>query len=148
MAMTMTRRKATGKKGRKKLLREMKRMVRRVQQHALRHRELLAQEWRQTEWTEKEAQVVLRRIDGVLALLPQARKQAHERIIGERAVKNSDKLLSLYETDVRVIVRGKADAEVEFGNTLLLVENRQGVIVDYHLWRESAPADSRMVLTA
>ena len=145
MAMTMTRRKATGKKGRKKLLREMKRMVRRVEKHALRHRELLAQEWRQTEWTEKEAQVVLRRIDGVLALLPQARKQAHERIIGERPVKSQDKLLSLYETDVRVIVRGKADAEVEFGNTLLLVENRQGVIVDYHLWRESAPADSRMV---
>jgi hypothetical protein len=36
-------------------------------------------------------------------------------------------------------VRGKADAEVEFGNVLLLAENRQGVIVDYNLWRESAP---------
>jgi hypothetical protein len=145
MTMTMTRRKVSGKKERKKLLRQMKKMVRRVEKHAQRHRELLAQEWRQTEWTEKEAQYVLRRIDGVLAQLPQARKQAHDRIIGERVVKNQDKLLSLYETDVRVIVRGKADAEVEFGNTLLLVENRQGVIVDYHLWRENAPADSQMV---
>jgi hypothetical protein len=88
---------------------------------------------------------VLGRIERVLELLPRARKQAHERIIGERSVKSVDKLLSLYETDVRVIVRGKADAEIEFGNTLYLAENRQGVIVDYHLWRESAPADSKMV---
>ena len=141
----MTRRKANGKKARKKVLRKMKRMVRRVEEHAQRHRDLLNQEWRQTEWTEKEAKQVLARIDGVLQLLPRARKQAHERIIGERPVRNADKLLSLYETDVRVIVRGKADAEVEFGNTLYLAENRQGVIVDYHLWRESAPADSKMV---
>jgi hypothetical protein len=126
-------------------VREMKRMVKCVEKHAWRHRELLAQEWRQTEWTEKEAQVVLRRIDGVLALLPKARKQAHERIIGQRQVKSQDKLLSLYETESRVIVRGKADAEVEFGNTLLLVKNRQGVIVDYQLWREQAPADNQMV---
>jgi gas vesicle protein len=146
IAMTMTRRKANGKRVRKKVLRQMKRMVRRVQEHAQRHRELLSQEWRQTQWTEKEAQQVLARIDRVLELLPWARKQAHERIIGERPVKSTDKLLSLYETDVRVIVRGKADAEVEFGNTLYLAENRQGVIVDYHLWRESAPADSKMVV--
>jgi gas vesicle protein len=145
MAMTMTRRKANSKKARKKVLRQMKRMVRRVQEHAQRHRELLAQQWQQTQWTEKEAQQVLGRIDRVLQQLPQARKQAHERIIGERSVKNEDKLLSLYETDVRVIVRGKADAEVEFGNTFFLAENRQGVIVDYHLWRETAPADSKMV---
>ena len=145
IGMTMTRRKANAKKARKKVLRKMKRMVRRVEEHAQRHRDLLSQEWRQTRWTEKEAKQVLARIDGVLRLLPRARKQAHERIIGERPVRSADKLLSLYETDVRVIVRGKADAEVEFGNTLYLAENRQGVIVDYHLWRESAPADSKMV---
>lgn len=44
---------------------------------------------------------VLRRLDGVLALLPQAQKQAHERIIGQRRVDNADKVLSLYETDTR-----------------------------------------------
>jgi hypothetical protein len=44
---------------------------------------------------------------------------------------------------VRVIVRGKAGAEVEFGNTMLLGENRQGVILDYAIFRESAPADSQ-----
>jgi hypothetical protein len=143
--MTMTRRKANGKKARKNVVRRMKRMVKRVENHAQRHYELLSQEWQKTEWTEKEAQYVLSRIQGVLEQLPQARKQAHERIIGERMVNNGDKILSLYEKDVHVIVRGKADAEVEFGNVLLLAENRQGVIVDYNLWQESAPADSKMV---
>ena len=145
IAMTMTRRKSDSKKNRKKVLRKMKSMVRRVEEHARRHHELLSQEWQKTQWTEKQAQQVLARIDHVLQLLPKARKQAHERIIGERIVKNADKMLSLYETDARVIVRGKADAEIEFGNTLYLAENRQGLIVDYHLWRESAPADSKMV---
>ena len=32
---------------------------------------------------------------------------------------------------------------MEFGNTVLLGENRQGVILDYEIFRESAPADSQ-----
>jgi hypothetical protein len=106
---------------------------------------LLAEHQAETDLSAKQAAQVLARIDGVLALLPQARQQAHERIIGERPVANADKLLSLYETEARVIVRGKAGAEVEFGNTLLLGENAQGLIVDWKLFRESAPADVRLL---
>lgn len=61
-------------------------------------------------WTRPQAEQVLARIDGVLAPLPQAVQQDHERIIGERPVANADKLLSLYERDLHVIVRGKAGA--------------------------------------
>ena len=145
MAMTHARRQAGGRKARKKLLRAMKRQVKVVEAHARRHRQLLAEHTDETDLTAKQAAQVLARIDGVLALLPQARKQAHERIIGERAVANADKLLSLYETDSRVIVRGKAGAEVEFGNTLLLGENAQGLIVDWKLFQQSAPADVRLL---
>ena len=77
--------------------------------------------------------------------MPRAQKQAHERIIGGRPVANAEKILSLYDTQVRVIVRGKAGAEVEFGNTVLLGENRQGIILDYEVFRESAPADSQIL---
>ena len=42
-----------------------------------------------------------------------------------------DKILSLYEQDVRILVRGKAGAEVEFGNALYLAEQADGLIVDY-----------------
>jgi hypothetical protein len=143
MEMTQQTRRAGGKKGRKRVLRRMKRLVGVVRGHARRHRELLDQQWERTQWTRAQAEQVLRRIDSVLELLPRAQKQAHERIIGARQVPNADKILSLYEPEVRVIVRGKAGAEVEFGNTVLLGENRQGLILDYEIFRESAPADSQ-----
>ncbi len=143
MEMTRQTRRAGSKKGRKRVLRQMKRLVGVVRGHARRHRELLDRQWEGTEWTRAQAEQVLRRIDGVLELLPRAQKQAHERIIGARQVPNADKLLSLYEPEVRVIVRGKAGAEVEFGNTVLLGENPQGFILDYEIFRASAPADSQ-----
>jgi len=145
LQMTHARRAKDSKKQRKKTLRLMKRQIKVVAQHARRHRRLLEQQWEKTDWTGPQAQQVMRRIDRVLALLPQAQKQAHERIIGERPVNNAEKLLSLYETDTRVIVRGKAGAEVEFGNTLLLAEQKDGLIVDWQLHRDSAPADPRQL---
>jgi hypothetical protein len=143
--MSQQARRAGSKKGRKRVLRQMKQLVGVVQKHAQRHRALLDNGWEQTPWTRAQADVVLRRIDGVLELLPQARKQAHERIIGGRQVPNAEKILSLYEADVQVIVRGKAGAEVEFGNTVLLGENRQGVILDYEIFQSSSPSDSQIL---
>lgn len=144
--MTHARRKAESKKERKRVLRLMKQQVKVVAAHALRHRQLLDGKWKESDLTRKQTEQILSRIDGVLQLLPQAEKQAHERIIGERVVENADKILSLYERDVRVIVRGKAGAEVEFGNTLVLGEQKDGVIVDWKLIKEQAPADSRLVV--
>jgi len=54
-------------------------------------------------------------------------------------------VLSIYEDDVHVIVRHKSGAEVEFGNTLLLVEQDDGLIVDWKLFRDQAPSDSRLL---
>jgi hypothetical protein len=141
--MSQQGRRAGRKKERKRVLRQMKKLVGTVRGHARRHRQLLDEQWLQTEWTRAQAEQILRRLDGVLELLPRAQKQAHERIIGARPVANAEKILSLYDPEVRVIVRGKAGAEVEFGNTVLLGENRQGVILDYEIFRESAPADSQ-----
>ena len=67
------------------------------------------------------------RMEGFLELLPRAQQQAHEGIIGARPVANAEKILSLYEPEARVVVRGKAGAEVEFGNTMLLRKNWSGV---------------------
>ena len=145
IAMSQQARRAGRKKGRKQVLRQMKKLVRVVRGHARRHRDLLDQGWQQTDWTRAQSQQILRRIDGVLELLPRAQKQAHERIIAARPVANAEKILSLYDPQVRVIVRGKAGAEVEFGNTMLLGENRQGVILDYEFFRDGAPADSQLL---
>ena len=77
--------------------------------------------------------------------LDAAIKNAHERIIGERQVANEDKILSLYEDDVNVIVRRKAGAEVEFGNTLYLAEQSDGMIIDWKFFRDQAPTDCKML---
>jgi hypothetical protein len=130
---------------RKGTLRQMDRLVGTVRQHARRYRDLLAQHWQQTQWTRPQTQQVLRRMDQVLEQLPKARQQARERILAGRLVANEEKILSLYEPEVRVIVRRKPGAEVEFGNTLLLAENRQGLIIDWELFRESAPADAQLL---
>jgi len=143
--MTHAGRQSNPQRQRKKTLRQMDRLVGTVRNHARRYRELLAQHWRQTDWTRAQAKQVLHRMDGVLNQLPQARKQARQRIVQEQPVANEDKILSLYEPDVQVIVRKKAGAEVEFGNTLLLAENPQGLILDWELFQERAPADSALL---
>src|SRR5437868_7770037 len=143
--MTHTRAKQDSNRHRKVTLRKMDRVVGTVSAHARRYRKLLDEQWEQTEWTRAQAEQVLRRMDQVLAQLPQARKQARQRILSGKLVDNQDKILSLYEKDVHVIVRKKAGAEVEFGNTFLFGENPQGLILDWELFRESAPADPRLL---
>lgn len=145
MQMTHARRRPKSRKERKRLLRAMKKGVNQVARHARRYRDLLAQRWPETDWTQAQAEQVLGRIDGILEQLPAAKKQAHERIIGQRKVPNSEKILSLYEPDVHVIVRGKAGAEVEFGNGLLVAENPQGLLLHWQLFQEQPPSDGRLV---
>ena len=52
----------------------------------------------------RQAEQVLKRIKSIIEALPAAVKQAHERIIGERQVANDEKILSLFEPDIQVIV--------------------------------------------
>jgi transposase, IS5 family len=145
MKMTHARRKKDARRVRKAVLREMKKLSKVIAAHARRHRELLAQHWQETDLKQGEAQQILARIDRILERLPQAVRQAHERLIGERQVQNQDKLLSLYEDHAAVYVRGKAGAEVEFGSQLLLGESQSGVIVDWELVNGRPEADTRML---
>lgn len=148
ITMTQSRRKADGTRRRKQTLRSMKRMVDVVGRHAERYHTLLDEHWQSTDWSRAQAQVVLNRMQGVLEKLPAIKEQAHERIIGNRSVANSRKILSLYEEELHVIVRGKAGAEVEFGNTLFLAEQADGLIVDYTLSYAQAPNDSKWLQPA
>ena len=97
--------------------------------------------------SEAQAQQIIDRMEGVLDQLPTAIKQAHERMIGGRRIANDYKILSLYDDSVNVIVRGKAGANVEFGNKLWLGENRDGIIVDYKLYQDN-PSDSTLAKPA
>ena len=143
--MTHAWNKQEGQRQRKATLRRMDRLMGTVRNHARRYRDLLDQRWNQTQWTRPQTQQVLRRMDQVLEQLPKARQQARQRILAGRLVANEEKILSLYEAKARVIVRKKAGAPVEFGNTLLLAENPQGLIIDWELFGESAPADAALL---
>jgi hypothetical protein len=145
IAMTHVRRKKDSKKQRKVVFRKMKKLSSCVAKHAERYRELLSNEWEKTGWTHVQAQQVIRRIDSVLEQLPAAIKQANERIIGERIVASKDKILSLYDKDISVIVRGKAGNEVEFGQGLLLTEQTDGLIIDWELFKDQPPSDSKVL---
>jgi len=143
--ITHTRRRKGGKKARKHVLRLMKKLLKKVRRHAEKHRDLLQERWEETELSEKETQRILERIEMVLEQLPQAIKNAHDRIIGDRTVANKDKILSLYDPDLHVIVRGKAGGESEFGNSLLLGEQKDGVILDWELYQSQARGDAKLL---
>ncbi len=147
MQMAAQRRRPESKSKRKATLRLMKKLVAKVTGHARTHRELLSERRADTTVSEKQAAQIIRRIDNILTQLPAAIRQAHERIIGERPVPNGDKILSFYDPDVDVIVRGKAGAEVEFGSKLWLGELASGLIADYALLQENE-ADTALLAPA
>ncbi len=148
IAMSQQRRQKDARKKRKSILRKMKKLVKRIGQHALKHRELLQTHWQEkTELAAGQARQTIERIDRILEQLPQAQQQAHERIIGGRQIKSSDKILSLYESEINVIVRGKLGREVEFGNSLLLAEQSDGLLVDWQL-SEAQSSDANELLAS
>ena len=143
--ITHTRKKKKGKMMRKMVFRRMKKLLKVIALHADNYSFLLETKWSETDWSEVQAQVVLDRIERVRDQLSEAIDQAHERIIGERRVANKDKILSLYEPDIHVLVRGKSGAEVEFGNALYLAEQSDGLIVDWKFIQEQPPGDNKLV---
>jgi hypothetical protein len=145
MQMTHARRKKDGKRARKAVLRAMKKLSKIIAAHAARHREVLEQRWLETDLKPGEARQIMERMDMILERLPQAIRQAHERIIGGRQLLNEEKILSLYEGHAAVYVRGKVGAEVEFGSQLLLGESESGVIVDWELVCGNPTADTKML---
>ena len=121
----------------------MKKLSGCVMSHATRYRDLLKEQWRETDLSEKQAFQIIKRMDSVLSQLPEAIRQAHERIIGGRLVENNKKILSLYETHAQVYHRGKSGSETEFGLQLLIGESLDGLIVD---WDFGAPKNDTLHL--
>jgi hypothetical protein len=129
-----------GKQRKKEILRAMKGLVQTVQGHAERYCALVDEQSDPPGW----AVAACRRMQAILCQVPQILRQAHERIIGERQVATHDKILSLYEPDTAVLSRGKAGAQVEFGYSLVITEQRDGLIVDWDM--PSAPESDVVML--
>ncbi len=143
--MTHARGAKDSKKKRKQIYRLMKKMIIKVENHGKRYKELLKMRWEETDLSEKEAFRIIYNLDNVLKQIPAAVHQAHERIIGERRIRNEDKILSLYDKNINVLVRKKAEAMVEFGNKLLLGEQVNGLIIDWYLYEDKTPSDTKLL---
>lgn len=143
--MGSARRKKDSKRERKRILRIMKKLLKKVENHGLRHRDLLVKHWEKTTLGKGKVDNILKGIDNVLMEIERVIFQAHERIIGERRISSDKKLLSLYEKETQIIVRGKLGAEVEFGNTLLLAEQHDGFIIDWDFFEGQSPSDAKLM---
>ena len=141
--MTHARRTKDAKKKRKNVLRRLKRQVKCIAAHARTHRDLLEKDISATCWSSHQVAQMIKRIDEKLEQVPQLIKQAHERIIGERIIASKDKTLSVHESDIHVLVRGKSGKEVEFGNSLFLSESPDGFILDYQLYKDAPPPETQ-----
>jgi hypothetical protein len=146
MQMTQVSRGADSKNSRKRVLRKMKKLVETVRRHAQRHRELLTKHWQETDLSEGIMRNILWGLDNVLDQIKEIIHQAHERIIGGRKLETGEKILSLYEHEINVMVRKKTGHDVEFGNALSICEQKNGLIVDWYLYRDRIPSDSGDVL--
>lgn len=143
--MTHARRTKDAKKIRKKTFRLMKKQLRTVEKLARGHLQKLRKQGVSKGLSLTAILMLEEKFTAILDQVDDIIRQAHERIIGERRVDSKDKILSLYEADMHVIVRGKTNAEVEFGNSLFLAEQTNGLIIDWHLYQDQAPSDDHMI---
>ena len=136
MSMTSLSRDRQSKKKRKAVFRKLKKMAGIIRAHGRRYADLLMDKREEkTDLSEAEANCILARLEKMIKILPEAVDQANSRIITGKLVDNEDKLLSVYHENVNVIKRGKAGGQVEFGNTLFIAEQADGIIVDWQLYQ-------------
>ena len=146
MEMTQCSRNRKGKKVRKRIFRKMKTHLKVVVRHAERYHKILEANRHHTQWSDKQTQQVLQRMNNVIDQIPSIISVAHSRIISEKKVSNEEKILSLYEKDVHVIKRGKFGADVEFGNGYYLAEQRDGLIIDFEYFKDYPTSDSQILM--
>ena len=145
MEMTQCSRNRKGKNVRKRIFRKMKTHLKVVVRHAERYYTILEVNWHHTQWSDKQTQQVLQRMNNVIDQIPSIISVAHSRIISEKRVSNEEKILSLYVKHVHVIKRGKFGADVEFGNGYYLAEQRDGLVIDFEYFKDYPQADPQIL---
>jgi hypothetical protein len=129
---------------RKEVLQVMLELVEQAVAQAQEHVLLLIHKPEETTYSPGMLARQLERLERTIKKSPAVCSQARKRIIEGVQLESKDKQLSLHETDIQVILRGKAGKAVEFGNALWLVETECGYIVDHDLIKEHS-ADSKYV---
>jgi len=67
-------------------------------------------------------------------LTEQVADQGRRRVVEEEAVPNLEKVLSIFEPHTELINRGKMPVPIQFGRTVLTIEDRVGFIIHYTIY--------------
>lgn len=90
-------------------------------------------------------QEMLKEWERLKPLIEKACDQAERRVLKCEEIASSDKLLSLWEDHSRIIIRGKAGRQCEFGHKITLWESEEGMIVCGGIYKEGNPGESKIL---
>jgi hypothetical protein len=94
-----------GKKKRKMIFREMKRLLRTAMDHTKSHYEKYSKAFETMSVGLASATQILNKLKDILEQYPEVVKIAHKRIISEKFVAQEDKILSIHEGNVHIITK-------------------------------------------
>ncbi len=83
--------------------------------------------------TEKQAERLVAQVEPLLPLIERVIFQARSRVLEGKQVTASDKVLSLFEPQTRIIPRHKGGAAVEFGRQVEFDEVEGGIVTRYQI---------------
>ncbi len=95
--------------------------------------------------TEQAAQRLMSTAQTFLPRVHQVLDQTVQRVIEERSVPASDKLVSLFEPQTAILRRGKAGKATEFGRVVWLDEVEGGIITRYDLLPGASSDDPQLL---
>ena len=87
------------------------------------------------------------RVDEIEEVVPRGRQavdQARRRVIHGEQVPNDEKLFSLFEPHTELLIRGKANKDIEFGHMINICQVESKFITDYEVF-EKKPVEHELV---
>lgn len=84
------------------------------------------------------------RIEDVVPLGRQAVNQARRRVLEGEQVPNDEKLFSIFEPHTELLIRGKANKDVEFGHMVNICQVESKFITDYEVF-EKKPVEYELI---
>lgn len=135
-------------KERKRVFRKMKKYLKKALKHAETHLNIFKEQWSNFDFSYTKANEIIECLENILEKRDDVIAIAHKRIISEKFVKREDKILSIYEDEVHIIKRSKHDVKSEFGNTVQILEQQNGFLIDYDLLECYTPGDQQLAIQA
>jgi IS5 family transposase len=95
------------------------------------------------EETIEKAKSIKKALDDFVPTFEKVISQAKKRVIKEKSLSNSEKIISIHQPHSYVVKKGKQSKDIEFGQVVKIQEADGGIITDYESFN-SQPADTEL----